>query len=306
MRGGKPVCIHEEENGRHVIVEATDRVIRNRLTLAANFYEITPKETTRNCPPPMDAVKDILAMPPLDLGFPALQGVIEAPALRDDGTIITVPGYDRVSQLYYAKQGSLKVPEIPEQPTPKHMAVAVDLIRDIIVDFPFVGVASRTNAIASMLTPIVRPAIKGPTPLALYDATTQGTGKSLLSEVVSLITGGREAPMFSAPRDAEEWRKALTSVLREGSAIVVIDNVNYRLDNGDLCKALTETTHGDRSSANQRQSTCRFGPPGSPPGTTSSWAATCRGAATGFEWTRSAQNRSSAADSSISASKIMS
>jgi hypothetical protein len=35
-------------------------------------------------------------------------------------------------------------------------------------------------------------------------------------------------------------------VLREGSTVVVIDNVNYRLDSGDLCKALTETTHGDR------------------------------------------------------------
>ena len=101
-------------------------------------------------------------------------------------------------------------------------------------------------AIAAMLTPVVRPATKGPTPLALFDATTQGTGKSLLSEVVSIITIGREAPMFSAARDAEEWRKVLTSVLREGSAVVVIDNVTYRLDNGDFCKALTETTHGDR------------------------------------------------------------
>ena len=26
----------------------------------------------------------------------------------------------------------------------------------------------------------------------------------------------------------------------------MIDNINYRLDSGDLCKALTETTHGDR------------------------------------------------------------
>jgi hypothetical protein len=38
----------------------------------------------------------------------------------------------------------------------------------------------------------------------------------------------------------------LTSVLREGSSIVIVDNVNYRLDSADLCKALTETIHGDR------------------------------------------------------------
>jgi hypothetical protein len=120
------------------------------------------------------------------------------------------------------------------------------MISEVLADFPFVGAASHANAIASILTPVCRPAVKGPTPLALYDATTQGTGKTLLSEVVSLITSGREGVLFSAPRDAEEWRKQLTSVLREGSAVVVIDNVNYTLDSGDLCKALTETTHGDR------------------------------------------------------------
>lgn len=86
-----------------MITEATDRIIRNRLTLAPDFCEITPKGAIRNCPPPMDAVKDLLAMPPLDWAFPPLQGLIEAPALRADGTIITVPGYDKQSQLYYAK-----------------------------------------------------------------------------------------------------------------------------------------------------------------------------------------------------------
>jgi hypothetical protein len=245
VRAGKPVCIHKEETGRHIITDATDRIIRNRLTRAADFYEITT-EGFRKCSPPMDMVKDILATPPMEWEFPVLQGIIEAPAFREDGTIITAPGYDEQSSLYYAQQDGLSMPELPEHPTTDHIDVAVNMVQDIISDFPFVDVASRTNAIAAILTPVVRPAIKGATPLALFDATTQGTGKSLLSEVVSLITSGREAPMFSAPRDAEEWRKALTSVLREGSAVVVIDNVSYRLDNGDFCKALTETTHGDR------------------------------------------------------------
>jgi hypothetical protein len=245
VRAGKPVCIYKEENGRHIITEATDRILRNRLTRAADYYEITMDGAT-NCPPPMDMVKDILAMPPMEWELPALQGVIEAPALREDGTIITVPGYDEQSRLFYAQQDGLDIPEIPDHPTADHIDVAVEMVHDTIADFPFVDAASRTNAIAAMLTAVVRPAIKGPTPLALFDATTAGTGKSLLSEVVSLTTSGREAAMFSAPRDSEEWRKALTSVLREGSAVVVIDNVNYRLDSGDFCKALTETTHGDR------------------------------------------------------------
>jgi hypothetical protein len=64
--------------------------------------------------------------------------------------------------------------------------------------------------------------------------------------VVSLIVSGRESALFSAPREQEEWRKQITSVLCDGPPVVVIDNVTCRLDAGDLCKVLTETTHGDR------------------------------------------------------------
>jgi len=245
IRAGTIVVVTKEESGRHVVTDASDRILRNRLTKAADFYEIT-EAGFRNCPPPLDAVRDILAMPPLEWGFPPLQGIIEAPALREDGTLITRPGYDAASRLFYAPAENLRLPELAEYPTGDHVEVAVQTVYDVIAEFPFVDQASRANAMASMLTPVCRPAIKGPTPLALYDATTQGTGKTLLSEVVSLIVSGRESALFSAPRDAEEWRKQLTSVLREGPPVVVIDNVMYRLDSGDLCKALTATTHGDR------------------------------------------------------------
>jgi hypothetical protein len=244
-RAGKIVCVTEQELGRHVISDASESVLRNRLTHSADFYEVR-REGIQNCVPPMDVVKDVLATEPIKWRFPPLQGIIESPALREDGTLITLPGYDVPSCLFYAPDPALIVPEIPDQPTTDHIVVAIEMILDIIVDFPFVDRASGANAIASLLTPICRPAIKGPTPLALFDATNQGTGKTLLSEIVSLIVTGREGVLFSAPREAEEWRKQLTSVLREGSPLVIIDNVNYRLDSADLCKALTETIHGDR------------------------------------------------------------
>ena len=126
-RAGKPACIHKEENGRHIITETTDRILRNRLTRAADFYEITAEGFT-NCAPPMDMVKDLLAMPPTEWGFPVLQGIIEAPALRDDGTIIMTPGYDQQSRLFYAEQDGLNMPELAEHPTADHIEVAVEMV----------------------------------------------------------------------------------------------------------------------------------------------------------------------------------
>jgi hypothetical protein len=37
IRAGKPVCVHKEESGRHIIAQATDRVVRNRLTRSADY-----------------------------------------------------------------------------------------------------------------------------------------------------------------------------------------------------------------------------------------------------------------------------
>ena len=138
------------------------------------------------------------------------------------------------------------MPAVPEHPTTEDVERALECIDDAIADFPFVDEASRANAIVSFLTPVCRPAITGPTPLALYDATSQGTGKTLLAEVVSIIATGRAGALSSAPKDIDEWRKQLTSVLRNGAPVVVIDNVMQRLSSGELCKVLTESFHADR------------------------------------------------------------
>ncbi|HWR50070.1 MAG TPA: hypothetical protein VN428_03130, partial [Bryobacteraceae bacterium] len=111
---------------------------------------------------------------------------------------------------------------------------------------PFADEPSRANALASMLTPLVRPAIEGPVPLALFDAPQAGTGKTLLAEVVAGIATGRPAETFSAPTDPEEWRKKITTALFSGTSVVVIDNVVHRLDADSLCMALTATTVVDR------------------------------------------------------------
>jgi hypothetical protein len=242
---GRAVRVAQDETGRWVIMEAREGVLRNLMTKAADFYEVR-QQRIRSCAPPRDVVQDILATPPAEWGFPAIQGIITSPALREDGMVIQIPGYDPASRLYYAPDRNLILPELAKNPTTDHQQIALEMIFDILTDFPFVDEASRANAVAAMLTPICRPAIRGSTPLALFDATTQGTGKTLLSEVVTLIVTGREGALFSAPRTADEWRKQLTSVLLAGPDVVIIDNVNYRLDSAELCKALTETIHGDR------------------------------------------------------------
>jgi hypothetical protein len=185
--------------------------------------------------------------------IPSLEGIVSAPVIRADGTILDRPGYDRASKLFYAPAKGLVVPPISPEPTEDEIAKARAVIDDAIGDFPFKDESSKANAIAAIITPIVRPVIEGPTPLAVFDAAAPGTGKTLLAEVESIIATGTEGAMTTAPKSRDEWRKKITSVLREGAPVVIFDNVSNRLEQDELMSALSAVTWSDRLLGSSQQ-----------------------------------------------------
>jgi hypothetical protein len=172
--------------------------------------------------------------------------LVEIPVLRPDGSIVDQAGYDSSTGVYYWPDEKLEVPPIPTVPTGHDIRAAVELIHETIGEFPYVDQASRANAMAFLLTPLVRQAIKGVVPIGLIDAVNQGTGKSLLCDVISLIPTGRSAAMMTMPGTEEEWRKRITSTLYEGATLMFIDNIAGRLDSPTLASALTSWTWKDR------------------------------------------------------------
>lgn len=245
LRGGKVVSVHRDEQGRTMIAEHTGPSMRGVLARVASYYTMTERGLI-HCNPPSEVVSDILSLKPEQLDLPRLLGIIDAPGLRLDGSIISKPGYDPETGLYYSPRPGLVVPPIRDEPSSDEVFDAFTLIWGVFGEFPFVDRASGTNFLATLITTVIRSAIEGPVPLALVDAPTPGTGKTLATEGIGLIATGRAPTLFSAPRDEEESRKQITSVQREGYGIVVIDNVGYVLDSAALCKLLTATEWGDR------------------------------------------------------------
>jgi hypothetical protein len=243
VRAGEVVRVIGDEAGKPVISVLNEAALRSRLTRVANFFKLTLAGRSPIAPPVV-VVKDILALGKWE--FPALSNVVEVPVLTKDGRIIDQPGYDRDSRLYYWPAESLKVLSIPTEPTPADVTAAVTVIEDAIGEFPYDGPASKANAIAALLTPIVRPAINGPVPLALLDAPQQGTGKSLLASVIGLVATGRATAMLAAPDTDEEWRKRITATLHSGASVITIDNVEGQLRAPSLANALTADVWKDR------------------------------------------------------------
>ena len=244
LRSGDLVRVRTDEHGRIRIEILRESHVCGRLARVANFVRYTRTGQLRHVPPPILVVRDLTALGRWDL--PVLEGVVEAPTMRPDGSILDMPGYDVATRLVYIPAAGLHIPSIPKEPSREEVRRSLALLDDGFGDFPYVDEASRANMLALLLTFIVRPSIKSHAPLALIDAPRAGTGKTLAVEAVSQITTGRTAALMSAPAGDEEFRKRLTSVLLDGPTVVTIDNVENKLSAPSLASVLTAYNWHDR------------------------------------------------------------
>jgi hypothetical protein len=243
VRVGSLVRVKRDEKGRAIVEPVGIPHVRGYLTRAADFVSIT-KNGPRHENPPDAVVADVLAMG--DWPMPALSGITEMPVFRPDGTIVSQPGYDATTGMFYAPAGNLAFPPIPDKPTAEDVAAALALLGEVFGELPYTDQASRANAWAAVLTPILRSVIKGRVPLALINAPQAGTGKSTFAELVCILGTGREGALMTAPVKEEEWSKKLTATFMEGAAIIVIDNVEGLLVSAALAAALTMAVWKDR------------------------------------------------------------
>lgn len=173
------------------------------------------------------------------LRLPILSGIINAPTLRDDGSLIEVPGYDEATGLLFDPAGTT-FPAVKDEPTRQDAEAALVAIETLIDGFPFVGDADRSVALAAFLTATVRKSIST-APAFAFSAPVAGSGKSKLVDIMSVIATGREAGVIALGGNPEEAEKRVSALLLAGCA-VAIDNVEGSVGGDILCQLLTQTT----------------------------------------------------------------
>jgi hypothetical protein len=193
--------------------------------------------------PPLQLIRMVLSRE-RRWAFPHVSGIITTPTLRPDGSLLVAPGYDPRSELYLLP--SLKMPPIAEHPTYQDAQAALEKLKDLFREFSFQdskgdGLEKKLNcsvAISGLLTALLRGSL--PTsPVYLVRASTPGTGKSYLVDVISMVTTGHYCPVITASKNAEETEKRIGSILLSGVPIVSLDNCIHDLGGELLCQ-LTE------------------------------------------------------------------
>lgn len=174
-----------------------------------------------------------------DWRVPTLTGIVEAPTLRADGTLLNQPGYDPLSGLYLDYVGKPVI--VPENPAKKDALEALAIVKEIIAEFPFIDHASRSVALSSLLTAVVRRALRT-APFHCYDSPEKGTGKSLLANVSAIISTGRPATTATLATSDDENQKRLGAYLIRGVSFLNVDNVSHPVEGDFFCSLATEET----------------------------------------------------------------
>jgi hypothetical protein len=168
--------------------------------------------------------------------LPVIRGILTAPSIRPDGSLLTEPGYDSATGYYLQKPSDLMMPEVPERPSRADAERSLELIEGLLEEFPFVDEASRSVGLATLITPVVRAAFPV-SPLHAASAPSPGSGKSYLMDTAAMILAGDRCPIIAYGTSEEEFEKRLNGMLLRGVPLFSIDNVTRELNSELLCQA---------------------------------------------------------------------
>lgn len=224
-------------------------MLRGYLARIAYFFKTEKddegKSRASRVLPPEHLVKDMLveADPPM----PFLGRLVTHPVFTPDGNLHLQPGYNSESRCYfYSTDANLSLPTISEKPGAAELRQAVELLKEVVYDFPFAGDADRAHVIALMVLPFVYDMINDSTPMHNIESPKPGTGKSLLFDACAMISLGHICGKASQVRSNDEMRKLLLSYARDGKPYFAIDNFVGEISSPALASVITGRTVTDR------------------------------------------------------------
>ena len=231
-----------QDGGRlHVLNE---HGLNQLLGSMIQYWNIDKHNKSRDCNPPAALAKRILALQSRR-ALKKLTGVITAPTLRLDGSVLDRPGFDEATGLYLHRKPDAEHLDIPLTPSPGEVCAALDRLWLPFKDFPFVEAVDKGIMLAALLTAVLRPVL--PTAPAFgFDAPVQGSGKTLLASCVVALAGVDNPSIYPHTTEEPEVRKRLLSALLAGTSGIIWDNVLGSFDSPSLAAFLTSSTYSDR------------------------------------------------------------
>ncbi|EKF43480.1 hypothetical protein NA8A_05593 [Nitratireductor indicus C115] len=223
-----------------ILSEVEARTVQDKMSRAARFIVVsddkkTGKPVESQVKPPLE-IASIIMSRNAEWKFPVVNGIISAPTMRPDGSLILRSGFDAATGLIVSE--SIDLPVISETPTRDEALTALQLIRDLFNESPFKDEASRTVAVSAVMTAVLRGALDR-APLHAFSAPEAGTGKSFACDIAAAVIYGSDSMRsISMGSRHEEFEKRLVTEIMAGQPTILIDNVNRAMGGEFFCQAI--------------------------------------------------------------------
>jgi hypothetical protein len=218
LRGRRPVWIGEGNDGPFI-----EEISKDGLTLALHEHaEVFKMRKTGPAPVLLPTRVAAVVLARNNWKLPALKGISSVPLLSPDGQLQLREGYNPATGWFYAPR--IRIKDVPENPTAADIAAAQELVvGKMLGDFPWMKASDLAQFVGALFIPLLRSMIPDPTPLWAITATNPGSGKSLLSRIMTELFGVKGATWGT---DNGEQRKIITSVMMtSGAPVSVFDNL---------------------------------------------------------------------------------
>ena len=130
-------------------------MLRSYMGQAAGFEKFDGRaKAWVSCKPPTDVAELILSRAG-HWPFEEIRGVLAAPSMRPDGSILHQPGFDPATGMYLIDPPAM--PDIPDKPTQQDARQALAVLDSLLDSFPWQGDDdSRAVGLSMLISPIMR------------------------------------------------------------------------------------------------------------------------------------------------------
>ena len=242
----EPVIVRLSAVGVGVLIERYIR-FETEETRWAPSYEAALQR------PFIDALMDMSAA---ESSMPVARAINTAPLVAMNGNIIDGVGLDRQSGLIHRIDPQLRACLPTHPPTEQEVRQAIRWLLDVWLVDVNADMTGKLLVLMLCLSMVERVLLKD-RPAWFVTAGHRGGGKTTLVLMLTMAVFGRLAAAAAWSDNEEERRKALFSYLRQGSAVLVWDNIprGAQITSPAIEKALTSPEVSDRVLQESRSET---------------------------------------------------
>jgi hypothetical protein len=246
---GNQLVLVDSTNPLNVEIEVVDELntLSDFLAHEIRFKKNEARQsviTQVNADPPVKVCQQIISRGKRRK-LKSLRSVTTVPFMRKDGSICDMAGYDDQTGMLLVLPTGVDA-SVPLNPTIEMTFKAVKFLWEAFKFFPFADSISRSVFFSALLTTVCRRDLQT-APGFVIDATTAGTGKSMLCSSLGILNEGALPGVLTRTSNSEEeTRKLITSALLASKETMIFDNIEGAFRSATIEAFLTAPVFNDR------------------------------------------------------------